>query len=451
MSQISPDKELELRINTDEKADIYLSCSWRPDLGQDVSWLIVKELDQSRVRAVGDVADLPKQDDNRIRRIMQKCDGFLVVLPYRKEAKSTTSSNIIREVRIAAALGLPIGFFVESRVDVVIENLNDEIQIRFSSNPSENPIIVRQKNFFGPFKYDAEDRAQLQNQVTGKLHDYISLITQQNETIKPYAFLATRLKSDFKQARDSIRIAVENTTGIPCIWSDDKRHTTNVQGIRERTRLLIKYSEFLIADLSFSTSNAENDNPSRAHEIGMAIAYQHPIILSSQGPRRRPYFSANDIQMVNWENEGELNMEISNQLLINQEQLGRRIYNWELSDRDNSYTALILKKKFVYDKSHRYIAPNVYPLSPIESWIIALGFGLIALSTSLLVNLLLGFTDTFGFAAIIASIFAMLFSSDINKSIRQALGQSQFLRWFIPTAGLLLLILWLVLKSQRAG
>ena len=72
------------------------------------------------------------------------------------------------------------------------------------------------------------------------------------------------------------------------------------------TRLLIKHATFVIADLTLGIESPERENPSRAHEIGMAVAYERPLLLCSQEPRRYPYFSIGDMQMSFWLTEDEL-------------------------------------------------------------------------------------------------------------------------------------------------
>lgn len=447
MTDLDSDKELKLLINTSSKANVYLSCSWRPEAGQDVSWLLVKELDQNNIRVLGDVPDQPEQDDDRIKRIMKGCVGFLVVLPYRNAQQSTTSPYIIREIRVAAELGIPIALFREVRVQAEVQTTATSAEIMFPSDSNEPSVLIRHKNVFGPYDYDSEERS-LHLQVAGRLHDFYDCLLQQPPSLQQYVFLITRLQSDFKQARLAIRTAVEDIAAIPCLWSDDQRHVTNIEGLRERTRLLIKHATFVIADLTFGTEGSNSDNPSRAHEIGMAVAYRKDILLCAQDPRRDPYFAASDIQMVFWKDEEELKKRVGEWIYNHRVSLARRVYNRELSGRDSTYAPKVSETKFAIDTGKRYVAPNAYPLSTTESWLIAVGFGLIALSTALLAKRLIGFEDTFDFAAIIAGILTVIFASDLNRSIRRALGQYDYLRWLIPLSGLILILLWALLREH---
>ena len=449
MKELDIDEHFQIRINKDERADVYLSCSWRPDAGQDILWLLVKELDQARIRVVGDVPDLPEQDDNRIERIMRACSGFVVVLPFRKDSHSLTSPYMIREIRIAASLNIPIILFKESRVPVILNSSPEEPRISFSSHSSEIPITVGSIPFFGPVDYDEGTKKGF-NEVSGKLMDFIDCVTQKPQDYQPYAFLNSRLQRDFQMVREAIIAAVENTAGVPCLWFDDDRYKTNIMGVRERTRLLIKHASFLVADLTFSPQNPEHDNPNRSHEIGMAVAYRRQIILCSQDPRRDPYFSAGDMQIIFWKNEEELNRELTKWIKNNKENLARRVYNWELPGRDHGYEPKITQVRFNFNQSRRFIAPNLYPLKGFDSWFVAFGFGLIALSLSLIIKQLIGFDQMFDFASILAGIFTVVFASDISRGIRLTLGQNKFLRYVIPLIGLMLLLLWLGLKFYQS-
>ena len=217
------------------------------------------------------------QDDKRIARIMQECSGFLVILPYRKDHPSTTSPYIIREIRIAAKLDIPIALFYESRVIIDATENGDNLEISFKQDPSEVKITIKRNRFFGAFVYD-EGSTNLYGQITGKLAQFIDYVTQNPTELKPYAFLITRVQDDFSLARNAITTAVNDEAGIPCLWSGDNKHNTNIDSIRENTRLLIKNAEFIVADLTFGSENPENYNPSRAFELGIAMAYRHPIL-----------------------------------------------------------------------------------------------------------------------------------------------------------------------------
>jgi hypothetical protein len=170
---------------------------------------------------------------------------------------------------------------------------------------------------------------------------------------RAYAFYIGRLERDFSQARDAIRTAVEGTAGMDFLWIDDGRHLTTVDGVRERTRRLIEHAEFVVADLTLGSESPRQENPSRAHEIGLALAYKRPLFLSSQEPRRYPYFSVADLQMVFWQCEDELHEALRAWVNARVHLLARRVLNFALS------TPRLAEPTFRYDAAARYIGPNL--------------------------------------------------------------------------------------------
>jgi hypothetical protein len=171
--------------------------------------------------------------------------------------------------------------------------------------------------------------------------------------MRPYAFLVGRLERDFRQAREAIRAAVEGAAGIPCLWIDDGRHRTNVESVREQTRLLIKHATFVIADLSLGVENPKRENPSRTHEIGMAVAYERPLMLCSQEPRRYPYYSIGDMQMAFWSSEDELETAVAEWIRAKKGLVARRVFNHQLS------APAIPPLAFTFDPELRFVGPNL--------------------------------------------------------------------------------------------
>lgn len=442
-----PDKDFTLQIETDYTNDIYLSCSWRPGAGQDATWLIVNELDQLKMRALGDVRDLREQDDKRIIRIMSRCNGFIVILPFREQEAIKTSPYIFDEIRYAASLGIPIAFFYESRIPLNLTSDGSNTIISFINSPTQKGISINNNNLFGPFKYD-EGSSNLPNQVTGKLGQFIESTKRTSINLRPYAFLITRLKTDFWLARNAISTAVSEKAGIPCLWSGDTIHTTNIESIRESTRLLIKNAEFIVADFTLGLESPEIYNPNRALELGMAMAYRRPVIMFAQGPRKDPFFAAGDVQVLFWENEEQLYKLVCETIHSKRHDLGRWVYNYELKERDANYSLKVSAPKFHMDSRYRYIAPNHYPLSTVESWLVAIGFAISAWSLASIVENRFGFSGTFDFTSLLAGIFTLVFASDINKQIRQALGKYAPLRWLIPIMGLILLLISVFLTNR---
>src|SRR5581483_6857164 len=186
----------------------------------------------------------------------------------------------------------------------------------------------------------------------GVLADFCAAVLGERARIRPYAFFIGRLERDFRHAREAIRAAVEAEAGVPCLWIDDGRHATNVESVREQTRLLIKHASFVIADLTLGVESPERENPSRAHEIGMAIAYERPLMLCSQEPRRYPYFSIGDMQMMFWLTEDELEAGVREWVGVNRRLVGLQVLNYRLP------APILARPTFTYDPGQRYVGPK---------------------------------------------------------------------------------------------
>lgn len=201
----------------------------------------------------------------------------------------------------------------------------------------------------------------LSDRAATRLEEFRDAVIALPCTSRLYAFYIGRLERDFVQAREAIRVAVESAAGMDFLWIDDGCHITNVESIRERTRSLIQHAVFVAADLTLGTENPKQENPSRAHEIGMAIAYERPLFLSSQEPRRYPYFSIADMQMSFWASEDELEAAVRGWIRAHQQTIARRVLNYSLTN------AALAEPKFRFDASRRFLGPNfAEPSSRVE-------------------------------------------------------------------------------------
>jgi hypothetical protein len=151
---------------------------------------------------------------------------------------------------------------------------------------------------------------------------------------------------------------------------------TNVASIWDRTRLLIKYASFVVADLTLGYENPRQENPSRAHEIGMAIAYDRRIMLCSQEPRRYPYFSIGDMQMTFWASETELADSVREWMRAHSGAVGRQVYNYHLPNALPGCDPQIERAAFRFDPAQRYVGPatevHPFPRAPVILLIIGL-------------------------------------------------------------------------------
>ena len=447
MNDCDSDAEFEVRLNTIEKADIYLSVSEFAGSKQNVLWQLVKWLDQAKMRVVSDLPGMLR-DDSFIAEIMESCNGLVAVLPYLENSPCATAPDIIRDINIAVSLDIPVFLIKDPRVNMEVCSSPDGRKLQPNAQANELSLALQSCSLFGPFDCD-EQTGRLQPEMIEKLQDYIYHVLAQPRKFQPYAFLAVRLQRDFERARRAMISAVENAVGIPCLWFDDNRHTTNVQGVRERTRLLIKRASFIIADLTYGPENPANDSPNRAHEIGMAIAYRRPVVLCCQDPRRTPYFSAGDMQMIFWKDEENLHEELTDRLRTSDGIIVRRVYNRELAGRETCYEPHITEAPFVTAGSSRYIAPTSYPLSSGESWFVAIGFGMIALALSLISHQVLDYYKLLDFGAILAGVLAFVFSSNLSRSINQVIARVRFFRWAVPLAGIILLLIWAMIRPYQ--
>jgi hypothetical protein len=298
------DDRFMVEIAGRSRADIFLACA-----DDETSiWPLVKQLDEWRVCVVGELPQ-PEANGDRGAVIAAACGGTLAVLPA-AEPKPEVSPRIGAHIDRAGRSGQPA---------LVIRPDDSEAQVRHAIQ-----TVVEQAARW--------------------------------TTARPYAFFIGRLERDFLHARAAIRAAVEREAGIACLWSDSD-HQTNVASVRESTRLLIKNAAFVIADLTLGVENPDGENPSRAHEIGLSIAYERPLMLSSQEPRRYPYFSIADMQMTFWETEHHLYESVRNWIHARRGALARAVFNHRLPERFPAYRPVIGAPDFVYDPAVRYVGP----------------------------------------------------------------------------------------------
>lgn len=292
----------KLEILAPGKADVFLDAD-----DEDIPWPVVEQLDQADIRVIGKLPG-SKPGDAWIRSVLGGCAGLVTARP--------------------------------------------------------GPVIPQ----LSPAKDEPVHMARLvvSSETSADLGSFLAAVLKSDNRIRPYAFMIGRMERDFRQAREAIGAAVESAAGIPCLWSDGCRHRTNLESVREQTRLLIKHARFVIADLSLGVESPKRENPSRAHEIGMAIAYEKPLMLCSQEPRRYPYFSIGDMQMTFWSTEDELEAAVKRWVDFNRELVANRVYNYQLSDPK------IARPVFSYDPKMRYIGPGMSPRRGLRRLLTAL-------------------------------------------------------------------------------
>jgi hypothetical protein len=339
------DDKFKLEFLAAGKADVYLSCP----AGSQLSWQLARLFDEASIRVVGDQPD-PYMNGNRMRHIMAGCAGVVSVLAY-QPCSRTIDSRLLAELRQGAALGLPVALFLQKDVHLDLDKGEDQFRLRVDDS---EPVFIRPDRLHGPVVY-LDDT--FHRDIHATADRFQSAVLRDETRVRPYAFLVGRLEKDFTQAREAVLDAVESEAGITCFWSDDGRHLTNIASVRERTRLLIKHASFVVADLTLGAENPEHENPSRAHEIGMAIAYGRHIMLCSKEPRRHPYFSVGDMQMTFWATEAELSGQVREWIRTHQV-LRRQVFNHRLGEIYPGYKPQIEQPVFHHDPRRRYVGPT---------------------------------------------------------------------------------------------
>ena len=305
----APSRALE--IVTDHRADVHV-------IGWDRSasaWRVVRALDRHGIRAIVDVAD-ERPDSRRMARLTRECSALVVF-------GGGSGSDADGLIAAAVSAGVPVA----------------------SVGPGEDVIP-------GATWFDLRDIED----DNAAWRAFASQAVLRHPAVTPYAFFIGRLERDFTQARAAIRTAVEAEAGMTCVWADDGRHRTGSVSVREQTHELIRHAAVVIADLTLGKENTEHTNPSRAHEIGMALAYERPVVLCSQEPRRVPYYSISDLQMAFWADESELAALIRRRLRADRADLGRTVLNHALPNEGGG--PHVAAPVFRYDPSARYVGPR---------------------------------------------------------------------------------------------
>lgn len=421
----------KLEIFTPEKADVYIAY---PNGGL-VPWSIIKRLDQASIRAITNVSDL-EPDEKRVRRIMTECSALVVVLPYRASETCTTIPTLVAEARMGAELGLPIAIFSEAGVRVLIDESASEPNLQFGDSAL---IPVGRGQVYGPILYS--EPGDFSEEMLPIFERFLAAVLKNKVRIRPYAFFIGRLERDFTHAREAISAAVESEAGIPCLWSDDGRHRIDVESVRDRTRLLIEHAAFVIADLTLGTESPERENPSRAHEIGMTIAFGRKLMLCSQEPRRYPYFSIGDMQMTFWSTEADLERKLRKWIRTCRDTPARAVLNHGLADLNTDVVPKIKKPDFTFDVNRRYVGPNTKPSFNLRAPIVALSVGAIYLAFMHLATLYFGLGSGAYWVAYIAAVFTFFLWPHLSGRARGVLEPARFVAQFLVLIALTLMAL----------
>jgi hypothetical protein len=435
-THLNNDIDLVLRINSYQLSTVYLSVSWQPDKGKEFGYKVIKRLDEQNILVIGDTKGFDSMDPIRLNRIMSQADSFLSILPFRPEKSCKTSIFMLDELSFAINNRLPISIIYDSRIPItIIENPSNNTTSFVFQDGKSMEIPDDLKISYSPFDFGVSKSEEL---LLITLTDFISNSNRTSGKIPPYSFLISRLQPDFTLPRKSCITASESSSGIPCLWIDSPQYSTNIDDTIERARLLIKHAQFIVAEISLTEENPDYDNPSRAHEIGLATAYRKKIFYVSHGPRRHPYHGIVSTQFIWWDDENQLCKDLSTSIYTERDKLGRHIYNRELENLNDGFTSKFGTPIFDPSTYKKWNSPISDESGRTQSWIYAISFGLIVACTSILLKKFVNYDQTLDLVAIFAGIITIFFSSRISKKIQQTLHQTNYLRWLIPLLAILL-------------
>lgn len=246
--------------------DIYVSYSWRKEERELVD-VVFNRLRRKQYRIVGDATDQTSYDnDDRIRRIMKTCWGFIGIVPFREG--SNTSRYILDEIQKAEECGLPGLLFADSRVEDLEEITNYPIvKIDLSTPINDNTI-----------------------------KDGITLLSPAKPNT-PHVFYATELDEDREYTNNLIRNIAGFIVALPCILGEEVNRGNLQQQIVDR----IRSAYVMIADIS-----NRNGRYNTCIEAGIARGADRDLYLVAQGERHTPPFMFRDMNVRYYDNEVEL-------------------------------------------------------------------------------------------------------------------------------------------------
>jgi len=273
----------DLSLNFGATTDIYVSYGW-DETEQEGVREVTRFFDQAGFRLIGDAKDQPnfkgRDQAERIRAIMESCCGFLAIVPYRtdEEAKEHggTSKYIMREIDLAAEVGLPIVIVKDPRVTLDPKQLQNAVQVVEAITP-----VASNKPYYSYIE-----------KAVATLRDRALKEPKQAH----YVFYATDINRENEARRNLIREVIQRVTGMPCRFGE---------GINERNDIyrviinLIKNAFVMIADLTEMRSNI-------LIESGIAIGADVHIFYVQNGDVHRPPVMLGSPQIHEYQSESEL-------------------------------------------------------------------------------------------------------------------------------------------------
>jgi hypothetical protein len=318
---------------------------------------LLRGLDGAGLQVVGDFTcpDLPP---SQWERIVRGCTGVVAVVTH--DAIAAERASVLAErLRCVSDLGLPLLLVADDlnllRASPTHVSLSDGSRVDIHSERRFGPCVIL-------------DGPGYQLDIGCQTAKFAKTAARIKAVQPPYAFFIGRLERDFLHAREALRLAVRSELGIECLWSDDGTRRVAIDSVRATTQELIRGATFIIADLTLGPENPRHENPSRAHEIGLASAYGKTLMLCSREPRRYPYFSIGDLQMFFWTDEQDLFDRASAWLRSNRDALGRKVLNETLAQWDPAHERYATLPPFQFDPERAYCWRGDRPFSDCEVW-----------------------------------------------------------------------------------
>lgn len=444
---MTADIQLALKIEPLGAGTLYLSVSWQPDDGKQFGYKVIEYLDRETFLPVGDARDLPDMSLPRLERIMGAAEGFVSVMPHRPGKPTKTAAFMLEELELAVRLRLPIAILADQRIPIVVTT-DPTTHSRSFAFDGAKTVAVPGALLVSFAQFDFGDRDSEQKALF-ELNALLERCKAAPRKPTPYGFVIARLQPDFEAVRRSLVSASETATGLRCIHLDSAGYTPNITDTTERARVLIREAQFVVADISIVGDEGEFDSPSRAHEIGLAIAYRKPLFLTSQLPRRELYHGIVGNQVLWWPDEESLYRDLSAKLHAERASIARHVYSRSVAGLRADGHPLARVQALELGDAPRWRGTLAHDERSVRGWIYAICFGVSVLCASVLLRRLTGFTETIDFAACLAGVVTFLFASSLHRRLRALLrnSRSAFHVTWIATLALLALV---VLTTPRA-
>lgn len=241
--------------NPSGSRDIYISCSWHSTDSMSARAVCASLVNQG-FRLVGDSKDQEGFTGDRVKRVISSCGAFVGIIPYRDIKEATADSGsykyFIRELDLAAQLGLPTIVIADSRVKRVDGSDNHWLRMETDENECPNSVIAAIDALWDDWQKPPQPQ---------------------------YIFCTLDLESAVAIPGNPVRHLIERITGMPTIVGNE------VQGESLHLEIMKKVcgAFVVLADIT-------DDNVNCCIEAGMGLVAGTNVKLISRGRARNPPF-----------------------------------------------------------------------------------------------------------------------------------------------------------------